>query len=187
MVYFPKILSSYLTQTYRTVTPLAGKSIVELGSGTGLVGLIAGKLDSSCKVFITDQAPLLDIMTKNVRLNSLEGNIEVAELNWGEPIPTNLPSKPDIILAADCVYFEPAFPLLVQTLADLSDTSTHILFCYKKRRKADKRFFSLLKKKFSWEEVDDPNRRIYNREAITLLKLQKIPERDRAQGKKRQV
>lgn len=77
---------------------------------------------------------------------------------------------PDIILAADCVYYEPAFPLLVRTLSDLSGESTEVLFCYKKRRKvtnlllsyhskelralqADKRFFTLLKKYFSWKEV----------------------------------
>ena len=40
-----------------------------------------------------------------------------------------------MILAADCVYFEPAFPLLVQTLADLTLPTTDVLFCYKKRRK----------------------------------------------------
>lgn len=56
-------------------------------------------------------------------------------LKRGESIPSCLPSKPDIILAADCVYFEPAFPLLVQTLAELSDPTTQVLFCYKKRRK----------------------------------------------------
>jgi hypothetical protein len=34
------------------------------------------------------------------------------------------------------VYFEPAFPLLVKTLADLiPDKSVEVLFCYKKRRK----------------------------------------------------
>lgn len=126
-------------------------------------------------------------MTKNVQLNSLEENVQVTELNWGQSIPQNLPSQPDMILAADCVYFEPAFPLLVQTLVDLSTTTTSILFCYKKRRKADKRFFSLLKKKFTWIQVDDPNRQIYNREAITLLRLQKTPERDLEQEKKRQL
>ena len=56
----------------------------------------------------------------------------------GEPIPSSIP-PPSIILAADCVYFEPAFSLLVQTLADLTPTSDgpdpEILFCYKKRRK----------------------------------------------------
>lgn len=53
----------------------------------------------------------------------------------GEPLPDNIP-RPDLILAADCVYYEPAFPLLVQTLSDLSvDEKTEVLFCYKKRRK----------------------------------------------------
>jgi hypothetical protein len=106
----------------------------------------------------------------------------------GVPAPLSIP-KPDIILAADCVYFEPAFPLLVETLDELSGTSTEILFCYKKRRKvclpaphrrpvtdnlsqADKRFFNMLKKRFRWEEVmDDPNREFYNKEAITLMRL----------------
>ena len=94
-------------------------------------------------------------MSRNVALNALEERVRVAELNWllssqissctliltvnpsyrGEPIPQDMLSS-DLILAADCVYFEPAFPLLVQTLTDL--TSMHdpeILFCYKKRRK----------------------------------------------------
>jgi len=76
-------------------------------------------------------------------------------------------------LAADCVYFEPAFPLLVKTLTDLvPDKSTEVLFCYKKRRKADKRFFTMLKKHFLWSDVfDDSNKHVYSREAISLLRL----------------
>lgn len=87
----------------------------------------------------------------------------------GSPLPTEVP-RPNLILAADCVYFEPAFSLLVQTLSDLADSTTEVLFCYKKRRKvlqdlilhfcfftvscqADRRFFVLLKKAFSWKEV----------------------------------
>src|SRR5258708_5814321 len=54
----------------------------------------------------------------------------------GEPLPTMEPF--DVVLAADCVYFEPAFPLLVQTLEDLAlqnRKNLDFLFCYKKRRK----------------------------------------------------
>lgn len=103
-------------------------------------------------------SPLLPIMRCNVSMNNLCDNVKVAELNWsvcllsyltscgmtplialhvcfrGSPIPPEIP-RPDLILAADCVYFEPTFPLLVQTLADLADATTEILFCYKKRRK----------------------------------------------------
>jgi len=95
---------------------------------------------------------MLDIMRRNVLLNSLESVVHVAELDWGTTIPKDIP-RPDLIIAADCVYFEPAFPLLVQTLTDLAEAETEILFCYKKRRKADKRFFLLLKKVFTWNEV----------------------------------
>ena len=141
-------------------------------------------------------SPLLDIMNRNVEMNTLSDTVKVLELNWswspslhlvlgytylhhlwylssGSPLPEDLPQM-DVILAADCVYFEPAFPLLVQTLKDLANASStcEFLFCYKKRRKArycffsllwgmlllngfqaDKRFFTLLKKEFSWEEV----------------------------------
>jgi len=166
-----QILANYLVQ--KGPEYFQAKNIVEVGSGTGLVGLVVGAFRNA-DVWITDQAPLLQIMNYNVTLNNLESTVSVAELNWGMPPPTNIP-RPNIILAADCVYFEPAFPLLVQTLDDLSDSATEILFCYKKRRKADKRFFSFLRKKFTWKEVtDDSNLHIYNREAITLIQLFKI-------------
>ena len=50
------------------------------------------------------------------------------------PIPTTI-QRPDLILAADCVYFEPAFPLLVQTLSELSDLTTEILSLIKSGEK----------------------------------------------------
>ncbi|KDR83445.1 hypothetical protein GALMADRAFT_235593 [Galerina marginata CBS 339.88] len=166
-----QILASYLVQ--KGPEYIKSKNVLELGSGTGLVGLAVGALGGA-NAWITDQAPLLPIMKRNVALNNLQGRVAVTELNWGSPIPADIP-HPDVILAADCVYFEPAFPLLVQTLSDLSDPTTVILFCYKKRRKADKRFFGMLKKKFAWKEVsDDPNRQIYNREAIMLAQLFKL-------------
>jgi len=148
---------------------------LELGSGTGLVGLVAGKLGG--KVWITDQAPLLDIMRANVKLNQLDSSVTVLELNWGEVLPREI-SRPDLILAADCVYFEPTFPLLVKTISELATEQTEILFCYKKRRKADKHFFTLLKKEFSWKVIeDDPRRERYGREAISLLMVHRKPRK----------
>ncbi|KIM67776.1 hypothetical protein SCLCIDRAFT_1209915 [Scleroderma citrinum Foug A] len=164
-----EVLSNYIA--LRGKQYCQGRSILELGSGTGLVGLVAGALGG--RVWITDQTPLLGIMQENTILNNLQTLVTVSELNWGEKVRPEIP-HPDIILAADCVYYEPAFPLLVRTLSDLSGESTEVLFCYKKRRKADKRFFTLLKKYFSWKEIeDDPGRESYNREAISLLLLTK--------------
>ncbi|KAI5124778.1 hypothetical protein M0805_005412 [Coniferiporia weirii] len=166
-----EVLASYLVR--RGSAAIAHRSVLELGSGTGLVGLVAASLGAT--VAITDQAPLLDIMRANVALNNLADRVHVFEYNWGMPKPDALPVHPDLILAADCVYFEPAFPLLVTTLCDLSaHGDPEILFCYKKRRKADKRFFTLLKKHFNWKQVeDDPDFATYTREAISLLRLTK--------------
>lgn len=51
-------------------------------------------------------------MKENVKLNEL-GNVKAAVLDWGEvALPVGIPPKQDILLLADCVYFEPAFPLL---------------------------------------------------------------------------
>ena len=63
---------------------------------------------------------------------------------------------PDVVLAADCVYFEPAFPLLLETLSALlesEDRPTVCYFCMKKRRKADMRFVKGLRKKFEVVEI----------------------------------
>jgi len=50
-------------------------------------------------------------------------------------IPEHLAS-PDIVLAADCVYFEPAFPLLHETLLRLTERGdVQVYMAYKKRRK----------------------------------------------------
>ena len=98
-------------------------------------------------------------MQANLDLNlapSERDNVHVAEYNWGEEPPSAIPiSDIDLVLAADCVYFEvcevpvlkssakiqPAFPLLVTTLCDLSRSNKDIdiLFCWKKRRKASPR------------------------------------------------
>jgi Lysine methyltransferase len=62
-------------------------------------------------------------------------------IHRGASIPSSI-AKPDVILAADCVYFEPAFPLLVNTLDILAGKDTEILFCYKKRRKVGNQLVS---------------------------------------------
>ena len=110
-------------------------------------------------------------MHRNISLNALDSKVVMAELNWfvsrlqslsrdshlaylwrGMPIPTTI-QRPDLILAADCVYFEPAFPLLVQTLSELSDSTTEILFSYKKRRKVGHWFF--IHRLRTWEHSFD--------------------------------
>jgi len=97
---------------------------------------------------------LSSAVTDNPR-SILDCNLSYLIIARAKPVPEL--QRPDIVIAADCVYFEPAFPPLVSTLAVLvpppPERAPEVLFCYKKRRKADKRFFSLLKKYFTWNIV----------------------------------
>jgi hypothetical protein len=132
-------------------------------------------------------------MERNILLNRLQSNVMAAELDWcvglvtlsfflksyllaftralfqliivrAKPLPEHL-QPPDIVLAADCIYLEAAFPLLISTLVALvpppPGRAPEVLLSYKKRRKADKRFFALLKTYFTWSSLvrDSDNQR----------------------------
>jgi hypothetical protein len=172
-------------------TPRAdiGPQSLELGAGGGLVGL---GVAMGCKVdrpiYITDQENMIDLMRKNIRLNNLESRVKELVLNWyvtgrdfirfssnqrfrGDPLPQEVvQEKPNVILAADCVYFEPAFPLLLRTLEELLGLCEDVViyFCFKKRRRADMQFIKNARKKFVVEEIDDQDRETFSREGLFL-------------------
>ena len=173
------VLAKYMLSQHRG--RLSHKSIVEIGAGAGLVGLAVAKgCEIDIPLLITDQQPMLALMQKNVSLNQLEKKVTVHLYDWGAP-PSTLQSwctssgdpltHPDIVLAADCVYFEPAFPLLIQTLQDLIGRDTICYFCFKKRRKADWRFIKEMQKKFDTSLVDYEDREKDQRSAIYLYRV----------------
>lgn len=75
-----QVLANYLLHS----NTLPKQSILELGSGTGLVGLLAGlvqRADSTSTVYITDQTPMLALMRQNIALNNLEDNVTALQLD----------------------------------------------------------------------------------------------------------
>ncbi|KAH7578960.1 Lysine methyltransferase [Nakaseomyces glabratus] len=146
-------------------------NVLELGSGTGLVGLCVGLVTKEqsqrmVKTYITDIDQLVPLMEKNVELNLIDQQVFAKELLWGEALPIEFApvktgqattSSLDLVLAADCVYLEKAFPLLEKTLLDLTecDNPPVILMAYRKRRKADKHFFQKIRKNFNVIVIND--------------------------------
>ncbi len=168
---------------------LRGKSIIEIGAGGGLVGLAVARgslISNDRKLLITDQVPMLSLMKKNISLNALGSKVDALVYDWGADMPAEVASQiettasrdnayPDVVLAADCVYFEPAFPLLLRTLADLIGPSTTCYFCFKKRRRADMRFVRQLMKKFAVQELDYEGSTQDKRDTIFLYKVTARP------------
>jgi len=77
-----------------------------------------------------------------------------------------------VILAADCVYFEPAFPLLQETLSDLFSLNQDavVYFCFKKRRRADMQFLKQARRKYCVVEVDDDEEKsVWSRQGLFMF------------------
>lgn len=123
---------------------------------------------SATHVEITDMDAMYLLMQRNIQLNNLPAElVQASILDWGTP--TAGTAQPDIVLAADCVYFEPAFPLLLTTMNNVIGPDTICYFCFKKRRKADMRFLKDCKKEFVVEDIgDDPDKAVWSRQGLFL-------------------
>ncbi|XP_067847581.1 EEF1A lysine methyltransferase 3-like [Heptranchias perlo] len=103
-----------------------GRKVIELGSGTGIVGILAVMLGG--KVTLTDQPHVLKQIKHNVSINvppSYEHYSTVRALSWGSN-HTQFPNDYDVILGSDIVYYPPDYPILIQTLRHLSNQRTTI-------------------------------------------------------------
>ncbi|KAL2757928.1 hypothetical protein ACRALDRAFT_1074753 [Sodiomyces alcalophilus JCM 7366] len=169
------VLAKHMLRYHRN--DLHNARILELGAGGGLVGLAVASecpLQHQTPLLLTDQVEMFSLMKHNIALNNLQDRVKPMILNWGEPLPQDVVDmKPNVILAADCVYFEPAFPFLLDTLSALLalNADAVVYFCFKKRRRADMRFLGKIKKMFRVDEVVDEDRPIFSRESLFLFTI----------------
>uniref|UniRef100_A0A8C6UFC3 Protein N-lysine methyltransferase METTL21A n=1 Tax=Neogobius melanostomus TaxID=47308 RepID=A0A8C6UFC3_9GOBI len=133
---------------------LKGKKVIELGAGTGLVGIVAALLGA--KVTITDRQPALDSLSTNVKSNLPPAALEsatVSELTWGEHLDRYPAGGFDLVLGADIVYLEDTFIPLLESMEHLCSDSTLVLLSCKIRYERDNSFLNMLKQRFCVEEV----------------------------------
>eukprot|EP00039_Didymoeca_costata_P030456 m.29657 g.29657 ORF g.29657 m.29657 type:complete len:320 (-) comp8123_c0_seq3:51-1010(-) len=166
------VLVKYLEHIYLHSKELniinPGAKIVELGSGTGIVGIGAsiilahqGNSQPSGHVYITDVAEVVPSMQNSIDLNSksLETPLPASgrALDWtkAESDLENMGvSKADVVLAADVVWVDYLIEPLVTTLEALSGPQTVIYFAYQSRSsKSDKILFELLENLFTISTV----------------------------------
>ncbi|XP_060031058.1 protein N-lysine methyltransferase METTL21D isoform X1 [Erinaceus europaeus] len=174
------VLSKYLETpgfSCDGVHVLSRRSVLELGSGTGAVGLMAATLGAD--VVVTDLEELQDLLKMNIDMNKhlVTGSIQAKVLKWGEE--ADFPSLPDYILMADCIYYEESLEPLLKTLKDLTGSETCIICCYEQRTvgknpEIEKKYFELLQLDFDFEKIPlEKHDEKYRSDDIHILYIRK--------------
>lgn len=123
--------------------PLSGKSVLELGAGMGLCGMVAA-LGGASKSVVTERQPELAHLLSSVHANSgaLGGEgVVVEELDWSNCADADRVAQAhgplDIVLAADCistdVYGAESRKALLRCLERLASGKTEVFLCSTKR------------------------------------------------------
>ncbi|XP_068121357.1 protein-lysine methyltransferase METTL21E-like [Hyperolius riggenbachi] len=138
------------------------KCIIEIGSGTGLVSIVASLLGA--QVIATDLEALIGNLQYNVLRNTklrCKHTPQVKELTWGSNLEETFPRSSlhfDYILAADVVYNHPYLDELLETFDHLCQEKTIILWAMRFRTENTaiiNRFFHNFQKDFDMEVIYD--------------------------------
>eukprot|EP00928_Gymnodinium_smaydae_P066890 TRINITY_DN49855_c0_g1_i1.p1 TRINITY_DN49855_c0_g1~~TRINITY_DN49855_c0_g1_i1.p1 ORF type:complete len:234 (+),score=47.30 TRINITY_DN49855_c0_g1_i1:62-763(+) len=122
---------------------LANKSVIELGSGCGGVGMYLRRRQAA-PVVLTDVYRALPLLKRNVQANGLQadGQLELCALPWGTELARLPPSVTrrvpfDLAVAADCTYDfirpEQPAPTTDALLASLKMLARRALVCVSRR------------------------------------------------------
>jgi len=148
------VLMRYLEEQRASL--LQGKRVVELGAGTGIVGLGGALIGCSCaSMTITDYESVCRLISENIRLNLLLAPdattaaslkcCRAVPLDWGKDLPDSLGAV-DVVIASDVVYDPAGYMPLAHTLAQLlrsTDASVCIL-AHRSRHPEERSFFNAL-------------------------------------------
>ena len=142
----PSVLANVLTKT-NSHRP----SVLELGSGCGIVGLEVAQICSQCDVILTDLPDAMGILSYNVSKvmgsNPALGDVATAVLDWDDENTKMFQGHQyDLVIVSDCTYNADSIPALVGTLAAVIDKwpAALIVVSMKVRHDSEAVFFELM-------------------------------------------
>lgn len=140
------VLGAFNKQEFKQST------VLELGSGTGFVGLAISSFLDPKLVVLTDLPSHVESIAGNVALNGLE-NIEVCALDWNDK---NCLLDPfDVIIGTDIAYQVEYYDPIVETFKKYSKKSTKIILGFS-RVDTEMAFFNKLEAAgFMYTKVPD--------------------------------
>ncbi|XP_075976476.1 protein N-lysine methyltransferase METTL21D-like [Anticarsia gemmatalis] len=179
------VLAKYLeTMCHHKSDFLSGIKVLELGSGLGVVGLTAATLGA--QVTLTDLPESLPLLRLNINENKAKigsmGGYAIAEsLIWGDN-SSLLDEEFDMVVLADCIYYEEAVDSLFETLNNLNKTSAKkpVIYLTQELRDSDIQknlwtsFYEKLIDKFEVERIPEEEQHSnYRSPDIVLLRINK--------------
>jgi predicted nicotinamide N-methyase len=117
-----------------------GSRVLELGAGTGVVGLTLGRLGAT--VTLTDnETEVIALLKRNISANELSTTVNTRLLDFGDAT-TYLSQEFDVIVAADVLYNENQAKHLANTLDAHVRRGVKVFLSYEKRAVCHQAFFT---------------------------------------------
>jgi predicted nicotinamide N-methyase len=159
------------------------KRIVEIGSGTGIVGIQLSALGGH--VTLTDREEYLELINYNIKKNQdvLTGTAQAKTLFWGDELGENEDyfRNLDFVIVANCVYHSIELDQLIKTICYLcpENSQTSLLCCYELRNDGIRRLVNefhqkLIEKHFSVQFIQQKDLRMkYQNDYNSIVKCQR--------------
>ncbi|KAJ2310770.1 hypothetical protein IWW54_003011, partial [Coemansia sp. RSA 2705] len=146
------VLAKYLDrQTAEGRLDLAGKTVLELGAGTGIVGIALARLQPQSTVVLTDKQELVPLLERNIALNGAQ-NASAQRLDWTEA--DGIGCTPDVILVSDGIWARDLHQPLADVLQHTAGADTRVLLAYETRAFADEaEFIALWSRHFRFRDI----------------------------------
>eukprot|EP00794_Sanderia_malayensis_P012015 gene12015-13255_t len=172
-------LAKYIDgHNFKKKNSLFGRHVIELGAGTGIVGLVAAT--QGAHVTITDLEDFVPLMQKNIEHNKnrlRSCNVNAKTLKWGTDF--KITDKYDFILMADLIYYDESLAPLVQTMDTLCSNETIILMSYEERTTGNKpelerKFFKLAEQHFKMRKIPrEEQDSVYSSDDIHIIEMRR--------------
>ncbi|XP_021727582.1 calmodulin-lysine N-methyltransferase-like isoform X2 [Chenopodium quinoa] len=146
------------------------KSVIELGAGYGLAGLVIAAASEASEVVISDGNPqVIDYIQRSIAANPEafgSTNVTPKLLHWNQDEVETLSHKFDIVIASDCTFFKKFHKGLVRTVKLLlkdSCFSEAIFFSPKRGDSLDKFLEEITKGGLRYSMSDKYDDRVWMR------------------------
>ncbi|KAL1961012.1 hypothetical protein VTO42DRAFT_4900 [Malbranchea cinnamomea] len=125
------------------------RSVIELGTGCGIVGIALAQMVPRCSVYLTDLEEARPMVRRNVECATLApgSTVQFDVLDWDEELRADVRGRHhDLVVVSDCTYNADRMPSLVRTLQALGRSSPRgwVLVALKRRHDSEAVFFTLM-------------------------------------------